>query len=88
MLNEIEKGQLQNLAENESLVGALRKVFLENILEDDLLHNNLSGTDNQRLGEYIRARFEAVKLLEKGFIKLNSIKKVEMVKREKINTAR
>jgi len=97
-LNETDKDILQQFIDNPQLVSAVKKVLLsaiyfEGTLNVDSTRNFLlafaDGHKNDaELGQLVKARAEAVKLLEEGFNKLARFKTVGKPKENNLNQAR
>ena len=73
-MNQLQKEKLEQLVEDELLVDGLREIF-ESIHEEEIRKLN-TGHTNLELGENIKALLTGKELLNRGFKKLLSFKKV------------
>ena len=85
MLNEIQIGKLQLLAEDELMINAIWHVLIEQA--KDFYDIDVKKNNNE-LGEELRARIEALEMIKEGFMRLRSFKRVEQITKDKINKAR
>lgn len=69
ILTDLEKAELQRIADNPPVIEILQKVFLNMLIQEYDLTNS-----NEDLGATLRARLEAKQTLERGFRELLNFK--------------
>ena len=89
-LNESEKSQLRQFADNKLMHEAVKKIMLrgmyyEGMLQADPMQNFILASVNDtfsdaQLGTIVRARAEAVRILDRAFKIILTYKKVEDMK--------
>ena len=89
-LTDLEIANIEAFNKDEVLVGAVKKVLLQNIYSQGVIttvnkHNPLKNralvlvggdVSNEELGSQLRALWEGVSAIESGFSELESIKQV------------
>lgn len=86
MYKEHEMIELMKFVQNEQMVRAVRKVFDETISKNELARYAspvlLSGLDDNKIGQIVRAQREAVGMVNSSFdrmVELSSVKKASGV---------
>ncbi len=81
-MNELEKKELEKLNDNRILLEAIEKVFMS-MLDFDEFDDDMP---NNLLGESLKAKLEARKIIKNGFKEIENYKRSEL-KKEEINPA-
>lgn len=84
-LTQTEKDKITGFVEDEVLLNAIKKVFLQEV--QAILPKASPEVSDEILGQNTRASLKAIELLEKGFHTLNTLKKV-VSKKDNFNQAR
>lgn len=85
MISDIEESKLEQLNDDITLLGALRKIFFDKLPDTRYASEELS---DEILGQILRANLKAIKLLEEGFKEIEKYKKVKIPEQKNQNPAR